>query len=59
MANASEEMLSHARERGWAITASNDDDGVARVVEAVVREAQHEGNGDGVQAGLSVVEFAQ
>src|ERR1700679_2468169 len=39
MANASEEMLALALRRGWEVTASNDNDGVALAVEEVVRRA--------------------
>jgi hypothetical protein len=63
MANASEEMLARALRRGWEVTASNDDDGVALAIEDVVRRALQtqdvEGNGDGAIAGNAVVEFAQ
>jgi Cof subfamily protein (haloacid dehalogenase superfamily) len=63
MANAGEEVLSLAMRRGWEITASNNDDGVALAVEEVVRQAlakqDAEGNGDQVIAGNAVVEFAQ
>jgi Cof subfamily protein (haloacid dehalogenase superfamily) len=63
MANASEEMLALARQRGWEITASNDDDGVALAVEEVLRHApalQHaEGNREEQVAAAAVVEFAQ
>ena len=33
MANAPAELLTMAGERGWAITRSNDEDGVARAIE--------------------------
>jgi Cof subfamily protein (haloacid dehalogenase superfamily) len=63
MANSGEEVLALARRRGWEITASNDDDGVALAVEEVVRRApamqDAEGNGDEAIAGSTVVEFAQ
>jgi Cof subfamily protein (haloacid dehalogenase superfamily) len=63
MANASEEMLALALRRGWEVTASNDDDGVALAVEEVVRRAlatqDIDGNGDEAIAGSAVVEFAQ
>jgi hydroxymethylpyrimidine pyrophosphatase-like HAD family hydrolase len=63
MANAGEEVLSLAMRRGWEITASNNDDGVALAVEEVVRHTlakqDAEGNGDQVIAGDAVVEFAQ
>ncbi len=36
MANASEETVALARESGWEFTASNDEDGVARVIESVL-----------------------
>jgi Cof subfamily protein (haloacid dehalogenase superfamily) len=63
MANASEEVLALAVRRGWEVTASNDDDGVALAVEEVVRQnlakRDAEGNGDEEIAGNAVVEFAQ
>jgi Cof subfamily protein (haloacid dehalogenase superfamily) len=63
MANASEEVLGLALSRGWGITASNDDDGVALVVEEVVRQRlakkDAEDNSDEEIAGNAVVEFAQ
>jgi Cof subfamily protein (haloacid dehalogenase superfamily) len=63
MANASEEMLALALRRGWEVTASNDDDGVALAVEEVIRRAlatqDIDGNGDEAIAGSAVVEFAQ
>jgi Cof subfamily protein (haloacid dehalogenase superfamily) len=37
MANASTEILAMAAERGWMITASNDADGVAQVLEPLIR----------------------
>jgi hypothetical protein len=56
-------MLALARQRGWEITASNDDDGVALAVEEVLRHApalQHaEGNREEQVAAAAVVEFAQ
>jgi len=63
MGNASEEILALARRRGWAITSSNDEDGVAVAIEEVLRRqpaAQGaEGNREEQNAGLSMVEFAQ
>jgi Cof subfamily protein (haloacid dehalogenase superfamily) len=63
MANASEDVLSLAMRRGWGITASNDDDGVALAVEELVRQtlAKQDAEGNGVEeiAGNAVVEFAQ
>ena len=63
MANASDEILALARRRGWEITASNDDDGVALAVEEVVRQApalqDAEGNSEEQGAAAAVVEFAQ
>ena len=63
MANASDEILALARRRGWEITASNDDDGVALAVEEVLRQApgsqDAEGNSEEQVAAAAVVEFAQ
>jgi Cof subfamily protein (haloacid dehalogenase superfamily) len=63
MANASDEILALARQRGWEITASNDDDGVALAVEEVLCQAtamqDAEGNSEEQAAGAAVVEFAQ
>ena len=63
MANASDEILALARQRGWEITASNDDDGVALAVEEVLRQApaiqSTEGNSEEGVACAAVVEFAQ
>ena len=61
MANASEEILTLARRRGWEITASNDDDGVALAVEEILRQGMQdaEGNGEEEIAASTVVEFAQ
>ncbi len=63
MANAGEEVLALAVRRGWEVTASNDDDGVALAVEEVVRQtlAKRDAEGNGVEeiAGNAVVEFAQ
>ena len=63
MANASEEVLALAMRRGWEVTASNDDDGVALAVEEVIRQtlAKRDAEGNGVEeiAGNAVVEFAQ
>lgn len=39
MANAAPELVRIARERGWRITATNDEDGVARILERVVESA--------------------
>jgi hypothetical protein len=63
MANASDEVRALARESGWELTASNDEDGVALAVEEVLRQAEAmqdiEGNGEEVIAGCPVVQFAQ
>ena len=63
MANAGEEVLSLAMRRGWEITASNNDDGVALAVEEVVRQTlakrDAEGNGGQEIADNAMVEFAQ
>jgi Cof subfamily protein (haloacid dehalogenase superfamily) len=63
MANANADVLALARSRGWELTASNDDDGVALAVEEVLRlqanRSDDEGNGNHLGAGNPVVEFAQ
>jgi Cof subfamily protein (haloacid dehalogenase superfamily) len=63
MANASVEILALAGQRGWEITASNDDDGVALAVEEALRQASAlqdaEGNSEEQVAAAAVVEFAQ
>jgi Cof subfamily protein (haloacid dehalogenase superfamily) len=60
MANASEEVRALARRRGWEQTASNDDDGVAQVVEAILRQSSGtEGNTAAEITASPVVEFAQ
>jgi Cof subfamily protein (haloacid dehalogenase superfamily) len=63
MANASDEILALARRRGWEITASNDDDGVALAVEDVLRQnptlQDAECNSEEQAAGVAMVEFAQ
>jgi Cof subfamily protein (haloacid dehalogenase superfamily) len=61
MANASEEVRALARLRGWELTASNDDDGVALAVEEVVRQKTQDAEGNVPEeiAGSAVVEFAQ
>jgi hypothetical protein len=52
-----------AQRRGWELTASNDEDGVALAVEEVLRQGEAmqdiEGNGEEVIAGGPVVQFAQ
>jgi Cof subfamily protein (haloacid dehalogenase superfamily) len=63
MGNASQEVRELAQRRGWEITASNDDDGVALVVEELLRRRAEnqdvEGNGDEELAASPVVQFAQ
>jgi Cof subfamily protein (haloacid dehalogenase superfamily) len=63
MGNASDEILALARQRGWEITASNDDDGVALAVEEVLRQVpasqDAEGNSEEQVAATAMVEFAQ
>jgi Cof subfamily protein (haloacid dehalogenase superfamily) len=63
MGNASQEVRQLAQRRGWELTASNDDDGVAQAVEEVVRQRAEnqdaEGNGDEEIADIPVVQFAQ
>jgi hydroxymethylpyrimidine pyrophosphatase-like HAD family hydrolase len=39
MANAAPELLGLARGRGWEIAPSNDEDGVAAIIESVLAEA--------------------
>ena len=39
MANAPAELLTMAGERGWMMTATNDEDGVARAMRAILPEA--------------------
>ena len=57
MANASEEVLSLASLRGWELTASNDENGVALAIEELLADA--ESNPDEAIAVSPVVEFAQ
>jgi Cof subfamily protein (haloacid dehalogenase superfamily) len=63
MANASQEVLELAKSRGWELTASNDNDGVALAIEEVLRQQSGrqdaEGNGDREIAVSPVVQFAQ
>jgi hypothetical protein len=63
MANASEEIRALARRRGWELTASNDDDGVARAIEEVLRRQglpqDANRNGEETIAAGPVVQFAQ
>jgi hydroxymethylpyrimidine pyrophosphatase-like HAD family hydrolase len=63
MANANSKVLALVESRGWELTASNDDDGVALAVEEVLRRQagvqDAEGNGDREGAVSPVVEFAQ
>jgi Cof subfamily protein (haloacid dehalogenase superfamily) len=63
MANASQEVLELAKNRGWELTASNDNDGVALAIEEVLRQQSGrqdaEGNGDREIAVSPVVQFAQ
>jgi hypothetical protein len=63
MANASEEIRALARCRGWELTASNDDDGVARAIEEVLRRQglpqDTNLNGEETIAAGPVVQFAQ
>jgi Cof subfamily protein (haloacid dehalogenase superfamily) len=63
MANASQEVRDLAQLRGWDLTASNDDDGVALAIEAVLRE-QEETQDAGIDGEeeiviTPVVQFAQ
>jgi hydroxymethylpyrimidine pyrophosphatase-like HAD family hydrolase len=63
MANANAEVLALAEIRGWQRTASNDDDGVALAIEALLHRQgstrDYEGNPGDEVPGSSVVEFAQ
>jgi Cof subfamily protein (haloacid dehalogenase superfamily) len=63
MANANAKVLALAKSRGWSLTASNDDDGVALAVEEVIRRQaglqDADGNGNQEVADNPVVEFAQ
>jgi Cof subfamily protein (haloacid dehalogenase superfamily) len=63
MGNASAEIRVLAERRGWQVTASNDEDGVALAIEGVLlqqaAEQDAEGNGEEVIAGSHVVQFAQ
>ena len=63
MANANARVLALVESRGWELTASNDDDGVALAIEKVlrcqVRVQDAEGNGNREVVGSPVVEFAQ
>ena len=61
MANASREVLALARDRGWELTASNDQDGVALAVEEVLRSVTQdaEGNSEEEIAASPMVQFAQ
>jgi Cof subfamily protein (haloacid dehalogenase superfamily) len=63
MGNASAEIQALAKRRGWLVTTSNDEDGVAVAIEEVLRqrleEQDAEGNGEETIAGSRVVQFAQ
>jgi hydroxymethylpyrimidine pyrophosphatase-like HAD family hydrolase len=63
MANASQEMRDVAQRRGWELTASNDDDGVALAVEQVLRQQASDqgadGNGEEEEVDSPMVQFAQ
>jgi Cof subfamily protein (haloacid dehalogenase superfamily) len=63
MANASPQMREMAQRRGWELTASNDDDGVALAVEQVLREQANnqgaDGNGEEEEVDSPMVQFAQ
>ena len=63
MANAGEEVLVLAQRRGWELTASNNDDGVALAIEELLGQTQGtqdaEGNPGREIDGAAVVQFAQ
>jgi hypothetical protein len=44
MANAADEMLAMAGERGWEHTGSNDEDGVAQIVETLLSSSPGTGS---------------
>jgi hypothetical protein len=39
MANSAPDLIQTAQERGWEITATNDEDGVAQVIESILETA--------------------
>jgi hydroxymethylpyrimidine pyrophosphatase-like HAD family hydrolase len=47
MGNAGAEMLALAHEHGWATTVSNDNDGVAKILEPLIRAAGADADGPG------------
>jgi hydroxymethylpyrimidine pyrophosphatase-like HAD family hydrolase len=58
MGNAPAELLERAEERGWSITATNDDDGVAHsILGALQRTRAWEYRHAGELVGRAVVEF--
>jgi len=59
MGNASAEIRSVAERRGWQVTASNDEDGVAVAIEELLRRQDTQGNGEEAITGSHVVQFAQ
>jgi Cof subfamily protein (haloacid dehalogenase superfamily) len=61
MGNASAEIRAIAERRGWQVTASNDEDGVALAIEQVLRgrTAEQDAEGNGEEAASHVVQFAQ
>ena len=63
MGNASAEIRALAERRGWQVTTSNDEDGVALAIEEVLRrqaeEQDAEGNEEEAIACSHVVQFAQ
>jgi Cof subfamily protein (haloacid dehalogenase superfamily) len=59
MGNASADIRALAERRGWQVTASNDEDGVALAIEEVLRQQDAQGNGEEAIAGSHVVQFAQ
>ena len=63
MANASQEMLAIAKRRGWELTATNDEDGVAVAIEQLLGQvalgSESESNSQAGIPGCNLVEFAQ
>ena len=63
MGNASPEIKDLAARRGWSLTASNDEDGVALAIEGLLlrRAVGHPADGNAIDemADAAMVEFAQ
>jgi Cof subfamily protein (haloacid dehalogenase superfamily) len=62
MANSNQEILDLAERRGWRVTASNDQDGVAQAIEEVLRSVTKDAEGNTGEADIAenpMVQFAQ